>query len=317
MNGVDDATRTAILAARASARGSISAWRGSVAFRQLEARFAGCPPDDPAPAMAHAAELLGEDGWAQELLDPLLGTLAAEPLFEPPLRANRDAMRIGAVLFECPTVSIAACRTSAAAMRRLPAPMTITFAGRLAVTRYVRAGGATLRRWQTRPAGPDFCAGSAPPCVEAPARVLADGDVVAIDGHREAQLLADAASDVVTLVATVRTGAAPLMREHAIADGRLLRVASGDDRASRAEMLLAFLRLARRADASDRFEEATHDPAFHLRWAAMREWLALDARAALPRLAAMAASDPHAEIRDAAAHMLALVQSRVEATCLA
>jgi hypothetical protein len=317
MNGVEDATRAAILAARASARGAVSAWRGSTAFQALEARFADCPVDDPAPAMARAADLLGGDRWAGELLDSLLGALAADPLFEPPLRANRDAIRIGAVLFECPALSIAACRTSAAAMRRLPAPMTIPFSGRLAVTRYVRAGGATLRRWQTEPACLDFRASAAPPCKEAPARRLADGDVVAIDGHCEAQLLADAASDVVTLVATVRAGAAPLVREHAITDGRLLRVASGDDRASRAEMLLAFLRLSGRADAGARFEEATHDSAFHLRWAAMREWLALDARTALPRLKAMAAGDPHAEIRDAAAQMLALVRPRLEAACRA
>lgn len=315
MNGVEDATRDAIVAARAAAGGTIRAWRGSAAWRALEARFADCRSEDAEQAMARATRLLGDDGWAGALLAPLVEALAADPLFEPPLRANRDAMRIGAVLFECPAVSIAACRTSAEAMHRLPAPATIAFSGRLAVTRYVRAGGATLRRWRTEPAGPEFRADTAPPCREEAPLALADGDVHAIDGHCEAHLLTGAERDVVTLVATIRAGSAPLMREHAIADGRLLRLASGDDRSSRTEMLLAFLRLSGRADAGPRFEEATHDPAFHLRWAAMREWLRLDARAALARLEAMAADDPHGEIRDAAARTLLAVRPRLEAPC--
>lgn len=314
MNGVDDATRAAVIAARAAAGGTIGAWRGGAAWRALEARFADCPPDAPGLAIERAAALLTDADWAATLLAPLVDALADNPLFEPPLRANRDGVRIGAVLFDCPAVSIAACRTSAAAMRR-PLPEAITFSGRLAVTRYVRAGGATLRRWRTEPAGARFRADAAPPCREEPALPLSDGDVVAIDGHREAHLPGDATSDVVTLVATIRAGAAPLMREHAIADGRLLRLASGDDRSSRTEMLLSFLRLAGRADAGARFEEATHDLAFHLRWAAMREWLRLDARAALPRLEAMAADDPHDEVRDAAARTLMAVRPRLEPAC--
>lgn len=315
MNGVDDATRAAILAARAAAPETVRAWRRGPAHRALEVAFADCPADDPQPAMVRATELLGDGAWAGALLQPLLDALAADPLFEPPFKVNRDAGRIGAVLFDCPAVSLSACVTRAAAMRQRAAPASVTFSGRMTVTRYIRAGGAVLLRWRSEPAGPYFRAGAAPPCREMPMLRLADGDVHAIDGHCEAQLVADAEGDLVTLVATIRSGAAPLMREHAIADGRLLRVANGDDRASRAEMLLAFLRLAGRADAGARFEEATHDPAFHLRWAAMREWLGLDARAALPRLEAMAASDPHAEIRDAATRTLASVRARLEAAC--
>jgi hypothetical protein len=313
MNGVDGAARAAILAARQAAPATIRAWRSGAAHRALETVFADCPADDPEPALARATALLGDADWAAALLEPLVAALRADPWFEPPLRPNRDALRTGAVLFDCPAVSIAACRTSATVMQRLPAPAAVTFSGRLAVTRYVRAGGATVRRWHTEAAAPDFRAGTAPRCHAQPDRLLRDGDVVPIDGRCEAQLLAGATSDVVTLVATIRAGAAPLMREHAIADGRLLRVASGDERSSRTEMLLAFLRLAGRADAGDRFEEATRDPAFHLRWAAMREWLALDARAALPRLGAMASADPHAEVRDAAARTLAVVRARLEA----
>ncbi len=314
MNGIDAATRAAIAAARGAAPGTLRAWREGLVWRMLAARFAACPAGDGATAMACAAELLGDTGWVEALLHPLIEALAADPLFEPPLRVSRDPLRIGAVLFECPAVKLSACITSAAALRRMPAPASCTFSGRLAVTRYVRAGGATLRRWRTAPADAEFRAAAAPPCVEKAPVLPADGAVVAIDGRSEAQLLSDATSDVVTLTFTARTGT-PLMREHAIDDGRLLRIASSEDRASRTEMLLAFLRLSDRVDAGPCFETATRDPAFHLRWAAMREWLALDARAACPRLEAMAAGDPHPEVRDAAARTLAVVRPKLAAPC--
>jgi hypothetical protein len=315
MPGVDGATRAAILASRAVAGETVRAWRRSPAHRALDAAFADCPLDDPDTTLARAAALLGDGDWAADLLAPLVEALAADSLFEPPLKVSRDGARIGLVLFDSPAVSLSACHSSAAAMRARGMSASVTFSGRLAVTRYVRAGSATLRRWRTEAAGADFRADTAPVCAEMAPLQLADGDVHAIDGRCEAQLVTALQGELVTLVATIRAGAAPLMREHATDDGRLLRVASGDDRASRAEMLLAFLRLAGRADAGPCFAEASHDPAFHLRWAAMREWLALDARAALPRLEVMAAGDPHPHVRSAATQALTLVHQRL--ACLA
>jgi hypothetical protein len=245
--------------------------------------------------------LFAESGWAGALLAPLVAALAADPFFEPPFRFNRDGMSTGAVIFECPAASIIASVGNAAAMRDRPPPPAIVFSGFTTVTRYEKAGGATLRRWRSDP----FAALAPLP--------LGDGDVHRNDGRVQAQWVEAPRTDMVQLVATIRAGAAPLMREHTIADGALLRTASADEGASRTEMLLAFLRHAGRADAAPSFADASRDPAFHTRWAAMREWLALDARAALPRLAEMAGGDPDAEVRSAAAHTL----PRVEAACRA
>jgi hypothetical protein len=52
------------------------------------------------------------------------------------------------------------------------------------------------------------------------------------------------------------------MREYDIASGALVRVADADDRPSRTEMLLRFLRVAGSADAGACFEDATHAPGF-------------------------------------------------------
>ncbi|MDT8760799.1 hypothetical protein MZO42_19020 [Sphingomonas psychrotolerans] len=248
------------------------------------------------------------------LLAPLIHALEVDPLFEPLLRFHRDACRTGAVLFDAPAASIAARVTSSAAMAAMPRPQTIVFTGRISVTRIVKAGGAWLRRWQEVPDAPrSWAERSVQP---AGLRRLDDGAVYRTDGRVEAQRIGDAASDVVTLVATIRTGAAPLIREYDVASGALVRITDADDRPSRTAMLLRFLRVAGRIEAGTCFEAASHAPDFHLRWAAMREWLALDANAAAPRLMTMAASDPSDEVRRAAARMLPLVTVRLaEARC--
>lgn len=318
MNGVSEAVRAAIVAARGPGAIAIGRWRAGAAFQAARAAFADCErdPEHAAERAADAAErLLSDPGWTEAMLAPLVEALAANPLFEPPLKVHRDALRTGAVLFDCPAASIAARVTNAAAMAARP-PATIVFTGRIAVTRTVRAGGARLRRWRMEVPGPSCGAAHGPHCTPMAPIALQEGGVHRIDGKTQAQLVSDAESDVVTIVATIRAGAAPLMREYDLAGGGPVRVADADDRPSRTEMLLRFLRAAGRADAGACFAEATRAPGFHLRWAAMREWLALDAAAAAPRLAEMARGDPDPEVREAASRMLPIVERRLaEARC--
>lgn len=289
-----EADRAAAIAARAGSAAVFRHWREGPEYRALADMFEACAPE---AAADRAERLFAESGWAGALLAPLVEALAADPFFEPAFRFNRDGTATGAVIFDCPAASIVASVGSAAAMRNQPPPAAIVFSGFTTVTRYERAGGATLLRWRRAP----FTA--------LPPVPLSDGDVFRNDGRVQAQLIEHPRTDIVQLVATIRAGAAPLMREHAVADGAALRVASADEGASRTEMLLAFLRHAGRADAGPRFAEASRDAAFHTRWAAMREWLALDARAALPRLAEMAEGDPDAEVRAAALRTLPLVEA--------
>jgi hypothetical protein len=305
VNGVSEAVRARVAAMREPSRAIGSQWREGAEVRALAGLFADCPLDRPEPAADRAERLLRDSAWVEGLLAPLVAALSGEPFFEPQFRSSRDRLRSGAVLFECPAVSLSASVTDARTM----SAETVIFTGRVTVTRYVRAGGATLRRWRAKPLAGEFMASDAGRCEEVEPVVLADGAVRRCDGRTQAQLLGGARSDVVTLAVVARAGT-PLMREYRVADGGLVRAASADEQASRTEMLLAFLRLAGRADAGARFEAATRDPAFHLRWAAMREWLALDARAALPRLGEMAASDSHAEVRAAALRTLPMVEAR-------
>lgn len=311
-NAVPEAVRAAIPVARAASHETVLRWRRSEIWRATAARFSG-----EVDVAGEAARLLSDAGWAAAFLAPLVEALARDPLFEPPFRLNRDAVRTGAVIFDCPVVSISASVFDAVALAAMPLPATIVFPGQVTVTRYHKSGGATVRRWETDPLTPGFTAAGAAPCRSLPSQRPPDSEVLRTDGRVQAQLIGEAVSDLVLLTATIRRGGDPLIREYRTHDGAFMRAASADDGASRTEMLLTFLRNAGRADAGGRFEAATRDPAFHLRWAAMREWLALDARSALPRLAEMAEGDPSGEVRDAAVRTLAPVRERIAASCLA
>jgi len=300
------------LAAAEAASAAAQAWRQSEPYRHAVTLFADCDARTAAESVAdRATTLLASAAWASDLIAPLIDALALDPWFDPPLRFSRDPLRTGAILFEHPVITITAAVLSVATLAAAPRPATIVVPGRLSVVRYERGGGATLQLWRAEPAGADFSAVGAPPCRPIGAVRLVDGLVRRIDGRTHAQLIEAATGDIVTLTATIRTNSAPVMREYARSDGALVRVAALDDAASRTPMLAALLRHLGSLDAVAAFDEASRDEAHFVRWAVMREWLALDAASALPRLRAML-DDPHAEIRDAAAQMVPLVEARLQ-----
>ena len=302
---IDDALRRDLVAARAMMQRCWQCWRESVVIQRMVDGWADA--NDAGDAARHAHALLSNREWVAAIFAPLIDALAVDPLFDPPFKVSRDALRVSALVHESSAASLTATILSAEAMRATPLPATIVVPGRLSVMRVHRGGGATLRRWRADPIDGDFTLSKARPCVELPPVALDDGDVIMLDGRREAILITDATSDVVTLTATIRLGAAPVMREYARDDGRPLRAATLDEGAARSQMLLTLLRASGRRDAGGVFDAATRDPAFFVRWDAMRQWLAIDVDAAAPRLAEMAATDPNADIRAAAAATLAQI----------
>ena len=300
--------RAALAAARARSVATARAWRDGVAYRDLAARFDAVDARDIEAVAAVAQHWLATPGAAVALLAPLIDALAGDDWFEPPFRVSRDPLRVGAILFDHPAVSIGASVLSARALAALPVPTSVSVSGRLTLVRYVRAGGARLRLWTADRAGPDFSRADAAPLAPLGTVSLTDDMILRIDGRTRAARIEDAADDVVTITATIRAATDPFQRDYALPSGALTRIATNDDGAARTQMLLTFLRHAGRADAGDCFAAATRDDAFFLRWAAMREWLALDALAALPRLRAML-DDPHAEVRAAAAQTLPVVEA--------
>ena len=73
-------------------------------------------------------------------------------------------------------------------------------------------------------------------------------------------------------------------------------------------MMVTLLRIMDRKDAVPVVRESLKDQHFYTRWQIMREFLALDAEAALPSLRDMARRDPHPEIREAAPYLPAVAR---------
>lgn len=293
--------------ARTASLAVAHAFRADAPIGQVAAAFAGLAVTDVAVAQARATALLADPSWAGAMLAPLLEALAAEPLLEPPLKVNRGNGRTGAVLYDGPAARVTATVIAGGSGSL---PVSAVASGQVVVTRYVRAGGLTLRHWSVGPVGDGFTAAGAPP-----ARALApvcprDGDVVVHDGRDTAVATIPGSTPAVTLTAILRAGTGPLVREYGVADGGLLRCASTDEGASRIALMLALLRASDRRDAGELFAAATHAPVAHDRWTAMREWLALDADAAAERLGEMVADDPDADLRVTAAATLRLVEER-------
>jgi HEAT repeat protein len=126
-----------------------------------------------------------------------------------------------------------------------------------------------------------------------------------VDGRREAFVVDRAESDLVYVFASTTLDAGPVATDYDSRSLELAAASSTDDSSSRIQMMLALLRALGRRDAAPLFAEGLRAPHFHARWQAMREFLALDAELALPHLRRMAGSDPHCEVRAAAAETLA------------
>ena len=282
-------------------------WRKGAGYRQARAAFAGAGLTARQLAR-RAAKLLRDDQWIGVLIEPLLAALGEDDWFQPPLRVSRDPLRIGAVLFDDPQLTISATVLSADVLASLPPAQSVVVPGRLAVVRYCRGGGARLRRWQAEAITGAFSAENAAPCRPIKPLSLRDGDVLLVDGRRQASVIEAAIADIVTITATIRIDSAPFMREYAVSDGNLRCIAALDGQASRAQMLLAYLRHHGRGDAGPSLDAASRDPAYFLRWSAMREWLVIDVAGALPRLREMV-DDPNEQVRRAALQMLPLAES--------
>lgn len=305
---IDDRLRDAIAAARARSLAVARDWTDDAAVRAVTTRFADATTLAEGEAAARA---LAEDaGWVTALLAPWIARLRDDPLFEPPFKSQRDTLRTGLVLAETPVASVTMAAIDPFAPEARVLPDTVVVGGRVSWTRYLRGGNARLWRWRADRIDDRWHGGTAAPARPLAVQPLGDGAVVRLDGRTDAMLLVDPATAVVSVTITLRHAAAPFMREYDRLSGALVRVATLDDGAARSTMLLTLLRELGQADG-EVFDALSRDPAFFVRWDAMREWLASDARAALPRLRAMI-DDPHPDVRTAARGMLPVVEARME-----
>lgn len=243
---------------------------------------------DRADEPAIAAALLGDGAWAAAIIAPLLS------------RPDAGWPLAGRVVDGRATLSIVRRPGFALTVTTLrpQAPSGGVVAGGRQLFARVLAGRGRLDRWHAGPVGDDFRAAGAPPLGPCRPRALAPGDVAAIDGRIEAHRFVVDEGALILLTLTLAADAAPLLRDYTLPDGRMCRIVASEGSAAQAAMLVEVLG-ALGAGTAGLAAASTH-PAFFVRWAAMRHWLASDARAAAATLTHMANADPHPEVRNAA-----------------
>ncbi len=303
---LDDRDRVA--GSMAAARRAGHDWNGGPWCRALREALDAIGDADPAEVIDVAQAAMARIDQIEAEFGGLIAAAGADPFFLPPLVQAQGELNTALLLFDHPLLSIALGLTQvdalAAKKGSAGAPASLGFTGHRTLFRFIRSGQATLSFWEAPPAALQFQAAQAQPCRFVSERRVADGEEVLLDGATQTFVIEHAGADILYLQAIAKEAAAPLVTEY---DSRTLSyvgASSADESASRVQMMVTLLRLMDRQDAAPLIIRALDTPHFHTRWHIMRELLALDAEAALPPLRDMATSDPHPEVRAAAAATL-------------
>jgi hypothetical protein len=259
--------------------------------------------------LALAEAFVSTPGAIAEVLGVLVAAAAADPYFRPHLGVASSEVHEGLLLVEHPALSLTLGVMSADAIAAKRAERrggaSLVFTGRRTVFHFLKSGAATLSLWAAPGIGPSFTARDSGRCRFVERLRIEDGQKVDIDGARCAFIVEETERDIVFVCAESSAGTGPLAVEYDWRTRRFVGASSTDEASSRTQLMLTLLRVMDRRDAAPLFGEMLRSEHFYARWQAMREFLALDAGAALPHLRDMAAADPHGEVRQAAASTLA------------
>jgi hypothetical protein len=260
-------------------------------------------------ALALARAFIGTKGALDDLLQMLIANGREDPYFRPPVKLVRAEVHSALVLVDHPnlTLSLAVMDADAIAAKRAgrTGGASLVFSGRQSLFHFLKGGGATLSFWEAPKIEPGFTGAASGQCRFVESRTIREGDTLEIDGRSRTFIVDTAAHDLVYLQATTGLEKAPLTVEYDAGKRRFLGASSNDEASSRIQLMLSLLRTMDRVDAVPLFEELLASEHFYARWQTMREFLALDAEAALPHLRSMAVADPHPEVRQAAESILA------------
>ncbi|HET6524742.1 hypothetical protein [Sphingopyxis sp.] len=301
--------REAVAAAGAAWRAADSAPGGLLAA--IDAAQ-GTAPD---VAVSRLLPWLDDTSWLQARLDAALALLAADPFARPPLRlvgggdSGAGGGPGGLVLADRGIVRLTLLVRPAGSC--IAPPATAVFVPGRAAIRVLAGGGGSLVAHEVAVGAAEeaggFTASAASPCRSQPPRALRAGELLRLDTARQSWSLADARRDVLLLELAVQPPSPLPIRAYDVASGRLIHVSASRRDSSFRAMALTLLRHLGRTDAAPLFAAEAKVADFAARWHAMRELVALDPAAAHPHLAAMAVTDPHPEVRCAAAATSALI----------
>ncbi|NIJ35469.1 hypothetical protein FHR22_000118 [Sphingopyxis panaciterrae] len=262
----------------------------------------------PEQAIAAFAPWLGDTRWLEGRLGQALDLLAGDDFARPPLRPVGGGAFGGLLLAEAGPVRLTLLVRPVEAGGGEEAALALFAPGRVRL-RILATGGAAVRFHHVAVTAAEeaggFTAAAASPCITGRPRPLVTGETLSLDTAQEAISLTGGSGDVLMLEMAVQPPSPLPVRAYDVGSGRLVHVSASRRDSSFRGMALALLGAFGRTDATPLFAAETASEDFAARWHAMRELVALDPAAAHPHLAHMAASDPHPEVRRAAAATLA------------
>lgn len=289
--------RAAVAAAEAAWRAADQAPDGLLAA--IDA-LAHAPVD---VAIARLLPWLTDNAWLAARLDAVLALLACDPFARPPFPLVGGSDGGGLVLAERGAIRLTLLVRPAGSCLAPPAHAVFVPGG--AAICVLAPGGASLVRHDVAVSPAEeaggFTAAAATRCHSRAPRPLRAGETLRLDTARQGYSLVGAHADVLLLELLVQPPSRLPVRAHDLATGRLVRVSASRRDSSFRGLALTLLRHFGRTDAAPLFAAEAKSEDFAARWHAMRELIALDPAAAHPLLAAMAAADPHPEVRRAAA----------------
>lgn len=285
-------------------------WGRHPITRDLDRELGAMEELRPDAILAAAQRFIDRGDDISEIMADLIRKSKADPFFRPPFHPITSEIHTGLLLYNSPVLSIVLAVTGAdmlAAKKAGPRGATsVAFTGQLNYYRFLKSGGATIAFWEAPKITDTFVAAEAGQCRLVERRAIADGDDLLMDGAWQSFVIEHATSDMVYYQVIVRPGAAPVTAEYDSASHDLIGASSTDEASSRVQLMVSLLRAMEREDALALIEESLNSPQFYTRWHIMREYLAMDADAALPALRRMAANDPHPDVRAAAQQTLTL-----------
>lgn len=285
-------------------------WLSTPLFTEIRETLADDKAVSEEDVLSAAQRFMARRDDLMALLDDLVAEAAADPFFRPPfdLQANEISKRY--LLFRNQHLLLFLNAISAGGIAAKKVKQggqgTVGFTGMLTLHQFLKSGGATFSVWEAPAPDDSFVGQDQRALVRVGEKKIEDGETWLMDGRRQTFVLEHATSDIVFLQAQVKVGAAPLAVEYNVETGVFAGASATDGASSRLQMMVTLLRLLGRDDAWPVVESLLDSPHFFVRWHVMREFLAMNAEAALPHLRRFANEDPHPEVRGAARQTLAM-----------
>lgn len=255
----------------------------------LAAALAAAQDAPVAGALDLIAPYLRDIGWFDALLANGCAAMATDIWHLPAFRASRSGAARHLVLARTERVWLSA---------------TVIDPTVRAASRVHFSGRHSLCRPLNRTMHGDMFVLDGDRAVGVGARSCAVGELLELDERHQTLRIHAGDTPLMLLRAQIAPKGPVHSRIHDGASGATVAIAQADEGHARALMLLSLLRVQGRTDAAAQFHQALDTPIGGQRWAVMREYLALDTRAALPVLRAMVDNDMDDAVRVVAAQTL-------------